>query len=269
MKIFIVGLGLMGGAYALKLTQKGHTVSGYDTHLENWTFNLKEKRIDTQSLQTLNESDVVILALPFHACLTFVKAHVEALKKVTLVTDIAGIKWPLVKEITQLLPDNYISHHPMTGKESTGPEDSSLIEFAGKNVIIIHHQAHPQAEALLNKILEDLRFAHPTIMSAKDHDDAIAFTSHLPHVLAACLIHQSRLEDFKKAAGNSFFEMTRFAGMNTDLWSDLLTANKGSLYATLESFIDTLQTFKNHLNSQEDLKEFLKTSLDRYQKIKG
>lgn len=269
MNIFMVGLGLMGGAYALRLSQHGHHVSGWDINSENRDYNLKEKRIKSDDLADLKNADVVILALPQKACLTFTKEHLTTLKKIPLVTDIAGVKLPLVNEMKDLLPDNYISHHPMTGKESTGPFESSLVKFNDKNVIIIEHQAPIKTEALLRGLLKDLDFKEPTLMSAKCHDDAIAVTSHLPHVVAACMMHHPDLEAFKGAAGNSFFETTRFAAMNTDLWSDLLSSNQGALFATLESFISALQTFKKQLDSKEDLKHYLTASFERYKKLKG
>lgn len=269
MNIFIVGLGLMGGAYALRLSHQGHHVSGFDLNLENRDFNLKEKMIKSDDLADLKKADVVILALPQKACLTFTKEYLSTLKDIPLVTDIAGVKLPLVSEMNNLLPDNYISHHPMTGKESTGPFESSLVKFKDKNVIIIDHQASMKTETLLRELLRNLDFKKPTLMSAKCHDDAIAVTSHLPHVVAACMMHQPDLEAFKGAAGNSFFETTRFAAMNTDLWSDLLNSNQGALFATLESFISALQTFKKQLDSKEDLKHYLTASFERYKKLKG
>ena len=269
MNIFIVGLGLMGSAYALRLSNKGHDVNGFDVNPENRTFNLKEKRIKSDQLELLKIADVVILALPQTACLAFTKDHLDTLKEIPLVTDIAGVKVPLVSALTALLKEHYISHHPMTGKESSGPIESSDIEFKGKNVIIIEHQADLETETLLRRLLFDLELAEPSLMSAKCHDEAIAFTSHLPHVLAACMMHQPGLEDFKKAAGNSFFETTRFAAMNTDLWTDLLTANQGALFSTLESYITALSEFKKQLDSKEDLKHYLTSSFERYKKLKG
>lgn len=269
MNIFMVGLGLMGGAYALRLSQQGHHVSGWDINPENRDYNLKEKMIKSDDLAHLKNADAVILALPQKACLAFTKEHLTPLKETPLVTDIAGVKFPLVNEMKALLPDNYISHHPMTGKESTGPFESSLVKFNDKNVIIIDHQAPIKTEALLRGLLKDLDFKEPTLMSVKCHDDAIAVTSHLPHVVAACMMHHPDLEAFKGAAGNSFFETTRFAAMNTDLWSDLLNSNQGALFATLESFISALQTFKKQLDSKEDLKHYLKASFERYKKLKG
>jgi len=269
MKIFIVGLGLMGSAYALKLSQKGHHVNGIDINENHVAFNAENNWINQAADTTLETADLVILAMPVEACLTFTKDHLSTLNQVPCVTDIAGIKQPLVDEMQVLLGDRYISHHPMTGKESAGPMGAIDVVFEHKNVIVIDHQATQKATDIFEKMLADLAVSSPVFMDAKSHDQAIAMTSHLPHVVAACLMHQPGLENVKKAAGNSFFETTRFAAMNTDLWSELFMANQGALISTLESFIDNLEAFKRRLNSKEDTRRYLRDAFNRYLDLKG
>ena len=267
MKIFIVGLGCMGAAYALKLTQKGHQVTGMDLNPEHHRFAYEKGLINNSSDASFEGFDVVICALPIQATLDFLKTHESALSKIPLVTDVSGLKRPLFERPIGI--SHFISHHPMTGKETSGPAAYDQVDFHQKNVVCIHHSAGENAENLLMSLLTDLGFNPPVWMNAQDHDQAITFTSHLPHVLAALYMHHPQLETFKGAAGNSFHETTRFAAMNPDLWTELFTSNQGNLLETIGDFIALMKDFEKHLRSERDLKAYLIQAATRLKLFKG
>lgn len=257
MKIFIAGLGLMGSAYGKKLQGAGHTIYGWDEnpdHLEKaHTF------LNGQGLIELKNAHVCIIALPPQAIEGFIQTYQDELKTCELITDISSVKGPITKAAEMILgPDNaYISHHPMTGFKTSGPEDASRVVFEQKPVIIIEKTFNPSAHTHLLTILKDLTLRNPVTLSADEHDKWVALTSHLPHILSATLLHHKDASTATRYAGNAWLSMTQYGQMNPTLWPDIFMLNQRSITQEIDGFIDRLQAFKALLNDSEKLNGWL------------
>lgn len=257
MKIFIAGLGLMGSAYGKKLQGAGHTIYGWDgnpDHLEKAHTFLNE-----QGLIELKNAHVCIIALPPQAIEGFIQTYQDELKTCELITDISSVKGPITKAAEMILgSDNaYISHHPMTGFKTSGPEDASRVVFEQKPVIIIKKTFNPIAHTHLLTILKDLTLRNPVTLSADEHDKWVALTSHLPHIVSATFMHHKEAQNAASYAGNAWQSMTQYAQMNPSIWVDIFTLNQKAIAEEMDGFIKRLQAFKALLNDPEKLKAWM------------
>jgi prephenate dehydrogenase len=150
MKIFIVGLGLMGASYAQKLHQIGHEVFGYDINKDVMSKALEEGFISFESdLSKLMTVDVIILALYPNDNIDFIKAHQHLFNSGAFLTDISGIKRISVSLIESILREDirYISHHPMAGRAKKGFDGKDPDMFLNNQAIIIESLIKDVAES--------------------------------------------------------------------------------------------------------------------------
>src|SRR5690606_12680633 len=136
MKIFIVGLGLMGASYAQKLTELGNEVHGFDQDSQVNLDAKKEGVIVSSNLDEIKTSDIVILALYPKDNIAFVKQHKDLFEN-QLVTDLAGSKLHLVSELDKIFKKEvrYVPHHPMAGREKRGFYNRDITMFEGANFL--------------------------------------------------------------------------------------------------------------------------------------
>ncbi|WP_162146883.1 prephenate dehydrogenase [Acholeplasma granularum] len=253
MKVFIVGLGLMGASYAQMLTNLGYSVYGYDKNEEVLEYAKKDKVILGTDLKYLKSADLVILALYPNQNIDFVKKYLEYFDS-QLVTDISGSKTHLLETLFQLLPNTvrYLSHHPMAGREKSGYFNKDISMFKGANFIIIDSNKHtPDDLKVLKKLAKDFGFKNITILSATAHDHLIAHTSQLTHLLAVGLMLIDHSDKTKDATGDSFRDLTRIANINETMWTELFLDNKNALIEKTDEFIKTLESIKYDIQSSD------------------
>lgn len=259
MIFYIVGLGLMGTAYAQKLKGLGHTVYGTDLDRQHVLHALNHQWIEKDDISLMLEVDVILLALPLEATISFVKAHQPFFKNASLITDIAGLKVKIKDTLIPLLPNplTYVSHHPMAGYHSQGPKDASLVSFDDKKVMIIEGSHTQEAETMLIKLLQSLKFAQPVRVNAELHDQIITLTSHMPHLLISSFMHVPGIVEASIGSGPSFESLLRFANMQSELWSELLIANQPHVDKHLDLLIDELVHLKVILLNRSALKTYI------------
>jgi prephenate dehydrogenase len=248
MKIFVVGLGLMGASYAEKLTQKGHQVYGYDIN-PHYVKAAQEDGVilENSNLSRLTLADVVILSLYPEHNVTFVKDHLHLFKKGAFITDISGVKASVVREIEGVLRDDlhYVSHHPMAGRAKEGYINRDPDMFLNNHFLMIESDRATLTDyELLEIIGKQLGFKTITRISALLHDQMIAYTSQLTHIIAVSLMLGYPSESHR-FTGDSFRDLTRIANINERLWTELFLSNQHAL-------IDAIRIFKEHLNALED-----------------
>ena len=244
MKIFIVGLGLMGASYAQKLHQIGHEVFGYDINKDVMSKALEEGFISFESdLSKLMTVDVIILALYPNDNIDFIKAHQHLFNSGAFLTDISGIKKISVSLIESILREDirYISHHPMAGRAKKGFDGKDPDMFLNNQAIIIESKrASLKDYELLENLIKSLGFKHLKRLNPEEHDEAIAYTSQLTHIIASALM-DGFSDSYLGTTGDSFRDLTRIANINETLWTELYLNNK-------EALIKALNTFQHHLD---------------------
>lgn len=267
MKVFIVGLGLMGSSYAEKLNTMGYTVYGIDKDKKIQDKAFKDGVIKGFSMEDMLDSELVILALYPKENVKFVEENLKYFKQ-QILTDISGTKTHQIESLDKILPKTvrYVSHHPMAGREKSGYDHRDIKMFHGANFLIIDEEKEDRLEVLVIKQLAvDLGFKKITKISKEKHDQLVAHTSQLTHLLAVNLMLIDNLEETKDATGDSFRDLTRIAKINERMWSQLFIDNKTVLIETVDRFIESLESLKsNILNEEQDLLESkLKASKER------
>ena len=269
MKILIVGLGLIGGAYAKKLTELGYDVYGANHRMEAINFALKNNYIKAGSLDAkdfLPIVDMVIIGTYPSHIINFLKENKELFRPDLLITDVTGVKSNYIEEATKLAyPATYLAHHPMAGREKKGIEFAHEVVFKKANFIITPIDGIDYDNKffdMLTKMGTDLEFKHISTLDTKSHDFMIGYTSQLAHAIAVALVNSDTKPDTKLYIGDSYRDLTRIAMINEVLWSELFFENKEFLIQNIDLFMNQLSLIKKSLenNDSETLKELFKKS---------
>lgn len=267
MKILVVGLGLMGGAYALRLKNKNHIVYGTDINEDIIKFAKDNNYIDDGSLEPkdfISKVDLIIIALYPKLIIEFLNKYSKYFNENQVITDIAGVKSCFVPKAEECAkPASYISHHPMAGKEICGIKGSHLVQFKDANFLITTtDNTNINKIDVIKKIGQDLEFGKITVMDIESHDKFIGFTSQLTHAIAVSLMNCDISEATFSSVGDSFRDLTRIAKINENLWPELFLSNKDNLINEIDSFIDSINNIKNALinDDKEALKELFRHS---------
>lgn len=249
MNILIVGLGVIGGSYAMGLS-KNHTVYGVDKDLDTIKLALEKGYIydgsDNPS-DFINDAELIILAIYPKMIKQFIKEN--SFKDGTIITDVAGVKESFIYEISQILPKGveFLGTHPMAGKEKRGFNYADCNVFRGANFLITPMNNKESTIELMRGLAYELGFKRVTIMTPHYHDQVIAFTSQLTHAIAVSLVNSDNDENTPYFTGDSYRDLTRIAKINEDLWSELFLENKANLLEKIECFEDSLHQLKEAL----------------------
>jgi len=271
----IVGLGLLGGSYAKGLKEAGYPVIGIARRKETINYALQHHYIDEGSTnpKLIEKADIVILCLYPSIMIEWIKENKEYLKDGALISDISGVKASVVEPIQEILKDTnneFISTHPMAGKESSGIEYANTEMFLNANFIIVPSNKNTQ-EAIdtMWEVAKLLKFHHISILSIQEHDQMIGFLSQLTHVIAVSLMNTHENEKLVDYTGDSFRDLTRIAKINEHMWSELFLFNKNILLEEITAFQASLQNFKETLESEDTnkMKELFIQSTNRRKKF--
>lgn len=270
MQIGIIGLGVIGGSFAMGLKEAGvNDVYGVDIQQE--TLDLaQEKGYIKEGYTTpeplLKNCDIVIITLYPSQVASFFKEHQHNFKKNAIVTDVTGIKTKIIKEIQPLLDGNvdFVFAHPMRGSEKVGFEGADHNRFIGANALITPIPENKEENLqLIEDLYQKIGFELITRVDPKQHDEQIAYVSQLMHVLSVAAVNSAEsTHDTMLFAGNSFQELTRIADINGDLWSELFLNNREALLNSIDSFEVQLDKVRKAIedDSSGSLKEIFNQS---------
>lgn len=250
--ITIVGLGVVGGSYAIALSKNGYTVYGVNRSLQSI-----EEAIAVGAIKDgastpekfFPVSDVIIIALYPDQIVEYLKKYGKYVKKGCLISDVAGIKSHFVDDIKSVTPADceFLFCHPMAGREKRGFKYADDKVLKGANFLIISTSDTTQdAIERMSEIVTDIGFGRIKITDVDTHDKVIAYTSQLPHAIAVSLINSDDEDsDTAEYIGDSYRDLTRIANINEDLWSELFLGNKRNLLSTITKFEKQLAMLKN------------------------
>lgn len=169
-----------------------------------------------------------------------------------------------MERIRAILPKgmDFISAHPMCGREGAGIERADGRIFENANYVIIRNPGNKEEHIeKIRHLAEALGASHVPVVSEEEHDRAIAYTSDLTHVIAAALMNSlSYDEDTKSFIGGSFKDETRVADNNEHLWSSLFLSNRGKLLTEIDRFEASLAALKEGIEEEDEgkIQDFLK-----------
>ncbi|KFX56832.1 prephenate dehydrogenase [Clostridium botulinum] len=264
MKVVIVGLGVIGGSFAMALKDAGYKdVYGIDNDKETL---LKAEKLNLirrgyiDGNEILKDADLIIISIYPKLVKDFIKNNIDNFKYGAVITDATGIKKMFINDIVNILPSNidFVFGHPMAGREKKGIDFASSDVFKGANYILTPTSKNKEENLkLVENLAYEIGFKRVKRISPEFHDEMIGFTSQLPHSLAVALVN-SDLEgrDTGSFIGDSYRDLTRIANINEDLWSELFLGNKENLLKSIESFECELDKIKDAI--KDDDKESLK-----------
>jgi prephenate dehydrogenase len=206
--------------------------------------------------EMLASCDVVFLCLNPSSILGFLERWGGDFKSGSLVTDIEGTKGSIADAAEQFRADaDFIPGHPMAGAEKSGFANAGLCDFQGKNYILTPLSRNkPENLIFLKDLIRRMGFGRITEISPAGHDEKIAFTSQLCHVIAAALIDCEADTTITRFGGGSFEDLTRIAMLNAPMWTELFIGNRQALIARIEQFeysLDALKTFISGAQAEE------------------
>ncbi len=254
-RFLVVGLGLMGGSYAMGLSKAGFAVDGLDEDHATLEYALANKIVQNagdakQAPALLSKADYIVLSLYPTAILPWLQAHRAYFKPGALLTDLAGVKGCFVHEAQTLLAPwhEFIACHPMAGREVSGIQNAADTLFHGANFIITPTERNTKSGLeFAHELAGILHFGHITEISPEHHDEIVAYVSQLTHALAVCLMNANSDPQLPEVTGDSFRDLTRIANMNAPLWSELFLANAPALLRQIDRFSNSLQELRECL----------------------
>lgn len=272
-KVVIIGVGLIGGSIGKALIKKDPEIEvvGVCRRAVSLEKALKEKAISRGTVGELGESvkgaDIVIICTPVNT----IKNAMDELAKVAedkklIVTDAGSTKEDLVRYANKY-KDKFIfvGSHPLAGAEKTGVEFADCDLFKNAVCIVTKTSESNENDIKFVKTFWENIGLSVEIMDAPSHDTILAYTSHLPHVVAYAL---SGLQDsnFLKYASSGFKDTTRIASSDPNLWKDIFMTNKNNMVSSIDELIKELERIKNAIGNGQD--EELLEILERCKKVR-
>ena len=236
MRIAVVGLGLIGGSLALALRRAGHYVVGKNRSPAPVSYAIVHNVID-EAAEDVSDCDVVFVALPPEASAEYICT--AAFGADTVVADICGVKKYIESEVLARRPKlRYVGTHPMAGKEVSGVENACADLFDRASMVITSNiYTDERAVELVKKLVKDMGFKRIVECSAEVHDKKIAYTSQLAHIVSNCYVKDEQIEGCLGFTGGSFQDMTRIAGVDENVWTELYLLNAGNLSGNIRLLV--------------------------------
>lgn len=270
MKIFIIGVGLIGGSLglALKKNKIKAEVIGWGRNEEKLKLAKNKKAIDdyTLNLEDVKNSDFIILSLPVGITAEFIEKIIPFVKKKTIITEVCSVKAPLVKYLEQKteFPEDvfFVFSHPMAGSEKTGIENTKSSLFNKSTCIVSPTKfSSPESVKEVSKLWTSVGAKVLLMEDPNVHDFLVASASHLPHLLATALVNlgkeiNEKNPDFSKVIASSFQDATRVARSSPQIWIDVYLGNKKFILESIKDFENQLKKIQKIIE-QGDRKKLL------------
>lgn len=258
-KIAVIGLGIIGGSICASLSKAGYKIDGTDLDEKAVDYALRLGYIQAKAME-ISAYDVVFIAIPPKATLAVLDN--ASFKDGALVSDICGVKAE-AEQVVYAKERNYryVGIHPMAGKETSGIESASPDLFNNANLVItLCENTSSKALTQLKKYAKAMRFGRIVECSAEEHDRKIALTSQLAHIVSNAYIKSPQVERSKGFTGGSFQDMTRIAGVDENVWTELYMRNRKFILEELDGLIQRLSVYRDALENEDEraLSEALK-----------
>ena len=277
MTIGIVGLGLIGGSAAKAIKKyTEHTVFGYDLSPSVVESAVRCGAIDKElSKDELCLCDMTIIALYPGAAIEYITENQVLFKKGSIVTDCCGIKRQICAAAEPIAGENgfyFVGGHPMAGIERSGFENSFADMFKNASLVLTPDNKIPQAVTdIIAELAYKIGFGRIQLSTPYRHDQMIAYTSQLAHVVSCAYVTSPLAESFKGYSAGSFQDMTRVAKLNETMWTELFIENGDELCTEIDTLAERLLTLSSAIKRQarDELHELLKRSRETKEYIDG
>ncbi len=274
MNVGIVGLGLIGGSLAKAYHEAGHYVLAFDRDESVSAFAQVAGASDgLLNAANLESCDLLLLAVYPHAAAEYLEANAPHLSKSTVVIDCCGIKREICEVGFRLAEQHgflFVGGHPMAGTHFSGFKYSRASLFKGAPMVLVPPRFDDmQLIDRVCKLLSPLGFGHFSVTSAEKHDEMIAFTSQLAHVVSNAYVKSPTAVHQKGFSAGSYKDLTRVAWLNAPMWTELFLENRDNLLRELDSLIAALGEYRNAMaeNDRQALCRLLEDGKKRKEEV--
>ncbi len=262
-KLCIIGVGLIGGSLARALKEKGYCkqIVGSSRSAEHLQKAVELGVIDSYSTdmqEAVKDADVIMVCVPLGAMEIVFSKIKDVITPNTIITDVGSSKQSVIDAAQRAfgyVPANLIPGHPIAGTEKSGVEASFPELFQRRKIILtpLENNDPQQVEKIKKMWLQT--GAEVRQMSVQHHDEVLAATSHLPHVLAFGIVDtlakmDSQQEIFEYAAGG-FRDFTRIASSDPVMWRDICVNNRDALLKVMRFYIEDMEMMYNLIEKSD------------------
>lgn len=260
MTVGIVGLGLIGGSLAKAYKRiQGVTVLGYDTDESIVNFAALAEAIDGKLTDAnLSECSCVLLAAYPQGVIDWVLEKAPLISPKTTVIDCSGIKRRICEALFPVAKKHgftFVGGHPMAGTHNSGFKYSREDMFDGQPMVLVP----PSFEDIdlfdrVQALLKPLRFGRITMTTAEEHDEIIAFTSQMAHLVSNAFIKSETAVKHNGYSAGSYRDLTRVAWLNPDMWTELFLENRECLLREIDFFIASMNEYREALEECDQVR---------------
>ncbi len=257
-QVTIIGTGLLGGSFArdLREHQLAEKIVGVCRSKETAELALSSRVVDVvlPAKEAVIGADLIVLATPMQAMLPLLNELDGSISASAILTDVGSVKTDLYNQLKQHAPqflNQFVLAHPIAGGESSGVSASKVGLFKDKHVILTPTSEVNEVAVQAIQTLWQQLGARVRSMSLQEHDAIFAKTSHLPHVIAFSLVNflskQADKERLFDLAAAGFYDFTRIASSDAEMWRDICITNRDQVLLALDGFQEQLSTIRQHV----------------------
>ncbi len=256
MIVGIVGLGLIGGSFAKAYAEAGHTVLGLDTDSTTLSFACLSGTVSAElTEENISSCDLVLVCINPAAAVACVRRLAPHIGAHPIVIDCCGNKRFVCEQLFPLAQEHgftYLGGHPMAGNHNAGYKYARANLYHNAPMVIV--PADFDDILLLDKVktlLAPAGFGRISVTTAERHDEMIAFTSQMAHLVSNAYIKSPTAGSHKGFSAGSYKDMTRVAWLNPTMWAELFLENKDYLLWELDVFIASLQQYRDAMAADD------------------
>ena len=271
MLIGIVGLGLIGGSFAKAYHKAGCTVAAQDINLSTLQYAMLNGIVNRElSQELLKDCDLILICTYPKAAIKFLEKYGACIGEKPIIMDCCGTKRNIVDKGMALAKKygfTYVGAHPMAGTQYSGIKYSSAEMFRDAPMVIVP----PRYDDIIlldriKKLLLPCGFSQFTLTTAEKHDETIAFTSQLAHVVSSAYMKSPTARAHNGMSAGSYRDLTRVAWLSPELWTELCMDNRDNLIRETDTLIENLNAYRSALAAED--RERLKELFTEGKKIK-
>lgn len=271
MTVGILGLGLIGGSLARAYTKAGHTVLACEQDDSMLMFaqlaGVCHGVMDTNSIPSC---DLILLSIYAGGSADWLEKNGAYISPDALVIDCCGIKTEICDRcfpVAQKYGFTFVGGHPMAGSHNSGFKYSRSNLFQGAPMVLVPPR-YDDAQLLqrCQDALSPCRFGSFSVTTAQEHDQVIAFTSQMPHIISNAFIKSPTALGHKGFSAGSYKDLTRVAWLNPQMWAELFLSNRENVLAELDQYICSLNQYRTAIENNDT--DTLTTLLDEGRKRK-
>lgn len=283
-KVAFIGMGLINSSLArdLKIKKFYLSSSAYSRRLSTINKIKKLKLVDFASSnieKTIKEADIIIVGIPVAAYQEVFKKICNNIKPGAIITDVGSVKKEVINSVKKYIPKNidFVPGHPIAGTENSGPESGFAGLFKNGWCILTPNKNTSKNSVKIIKYMWQLVGMKVDIMDSNYHDEVLAITSHIPHIIAYSIVgtianlQTTIKKEVIKYAASGFRDFTRIAASDPIMWRDIILYNRQSILKMLNLFKKDLSKLEHAIENNDDkflLNLFTKTRRIRKDIIK-